>query len=233
MKLWPVPDRSKLETPNPAWTARSCAPTCGATAQTKAMAVANDGEKRIMRSTMEEARNTHDPSLEFRRASGCRRRGTPVCPSSRTRPWRTARPGRLSDFVRRTSAATLYPRDGAAAFLLVGAGAGGVPGGRGCRLDVRDGLLGPGAERLGQSVRGGSRRERGEGRPTASRGGGDRACGRPRRGNCARARLPGRGRGAVSRLRLDPEYPAPARLLRYPGARVSRFPQRSGSRDLL
>src|SRR5256885_363066 len=76
---------------------------------------------------------------------------------------------RLSDLVQSPSPAAVQSRTDIAPLVLVGAGAGGVPGGRGRRLDVRDGVLGHGAQRVGQSVCGRSRRGRGERGSAAAR----------------------------------------------------------------
>src|SRR2546426_4553166 len=120
---------------------------------------------------------------------------TPSLGPTRARPLcRAVGARRLPDLVQSGSAAALQSRDGVAALVLVGAGAGGVPGGCGRRLDVRDGGLGHGAPRGGETRFGRAPPQRGERGTPAPRGRGRRARAPPGGGERTRAGVPRRRR---------------------------------------
>src|SRR2546422_7833920 len=147
---------------------------------------------------------------------------------ARRRAWRGAGSGRVPRVVPPGRPGAVRARDGPAALLLVGGRSPGVPRRGRRRFDLRDGILGAGAELLGEPVR-----RRAPGGQFATRCRQLHTGARTRRAHGPRTGLSGGRRRAVPRLR-DEVKPAAARgVLGYPGTRLPRLSYRPRGRDLL
>ena len=161
-----------------------------------------------------------------RRPAGPAGAGGPGARGARPRR-RAPGPGRVPGLLRAGGAPAVRARDGGAPFVLVGSRRPRLRRRAGGRLHLRDGVVGPGAQRVGQSLRG-----RPDGRPARRRRRRRGTCRRPAGAHRARARLHRRGGRALPRRRDDlQQRPAP-RLRRHHGAPLSRLPAGRGGRHL-